>query len=68
MTPCAYSNHLLLQVHQGTSLNWRCHLDAIYRLVKLRGGFYAVVESTSMEPLLLCFWLYVALLQLQFTL
>ncbi|KAL6823213.1 fungal-specific transcription factor domain-containing protein [Trichoderma camerunense] len=47
---------LLADIQQGSSLNWRCHLDAIYRLIMLRGGFYAVAESKSMEPLLLCFW------------
>ncbi|KAL7943902.1 fungal-specific transcription factor domain-containing protein [Trichoderma barbatum] len=47
---------LLSDVQQGTSLNWRCHLEAVYKLIMLRGGFYAVIESPSMEPLLLCFW------------
>ncbi|PKK52250.1 hypothetical protein CI102_2332 [Trichoderma harzianum] len=47
---------LLADIQQGSSLNWRCHLDAIYRLIMLRGGFYKVAESKSMEPLLLCFW------------
>ncbi|KAL7954499.1 fungal-specific transcription factor domain-containing protein [Trichoderma compactum] len=47
---------LLADIQQGSFLNWRCHLDAVYRLIMLRGGFYAVAESKSMEPLLLCFW------------
>ncbi|KAL6814902.1 fungal-specific transcription factor domain-containing protein [Trichoderma sp. SZMC 28015] len=47
---------LLADIQQGSSFNWRCHLDAIYRLIMLRGGFYAVAASKSMEPLLLCFW------------
>ncbi|KAH0526044.1 hypothetical protein TsFJ059_009425 [Trichoderma semiorbis] len=47
---------LLADIQQGSSLNWRCHLDAIYRLIMLRGGFHAVAELKSMEPLLLCFW------------
>ncbi|KAL7935794.1 fungal-specific transcription factor domain-containing protein [Trichoderma chlorosporum] len=47
---------LLADIQQGTSLNWRCHLEAIYKLIMLRGGFHSVAESKSMEPLLLCFW------------
>ncbi|KAL7904286.1 fungal-specific transcription factor domain-containing protein [Trichoderma velutinum] len=47
---------LLADIQRGSSLNWRCHLDGIYRVIMLRGGFYAVKQSKSMEPLLLCFW------------
>lgn len=41
------------QVHQGTSLNWRFHLEAVYRLVILRGGIRTLVGAEGMEPLLL---------------
>lgn len=41
------------QVHQGNSLNWRFHLEAVYRLVILRGGVRNLVGTEGMEPLLL---------------
>ncbi|RMJ02225.1 hypothetical protein BHE90_017041 [Fusarium euwallaceae] len=44
---------LLADVQQGTSLNWRCHLEGIHKLIALRGGFHAVASSPSLEPLLL---------------
>ncbi|KAL6892152.1 fungal-specific transcription factor domain-containing protein [Trichoderma evansii] len=47
---------LLADIHQGRSLDWRCHLGAIYKLITLRGGFYVLYKSTSMKPLMLCFW------------
>ncbi|PTB41751.1 hypothetical protein M441DRAFT_68768 [Trichoderma asperellum CBS 433.97] len=47
---------LLADIHQGRSLDWRCHLGAIYKLITLRGGFYALCTSISMQPLMLCFW------------
>ncbi|WAO90298.1 Hypothetical protein NCS54_00772000 [Fusarium falciforme] len=47
---------LLADVQQGTSLNWRCHLEGIHRLISLRGGFHAVASSPSLEPLLLSLW------------
>jgi hypothetical protein len=49
------------QVQHGASLNWRCHLDGVQKLIKLRGGFHALAESRSLEPLLICLWLYVGL-------
>lgn len=56
-------NHVSSQVQQGTSLRWRCHLEGVHKLITLRGGFHAVAGSRSLEPLLLCFWLYVVLAQ-----
>ncbi|KAL6365593.1 hypothetical protein LRP88_01593 [Fusarium phalaenopsidis] len=47
---------LLADVQQGTSLNWRCHLEGIHKLIALRGGFHAVAGSPSLEPLLLSLW------------
>ncbi|KAJ4221446.1 hypothetical protein NW759_006693 [Fusarium solani] len=47
---------LLADVQQGTSLNWRCHLEGIHKLITLRGGFHAVASSPSLEPLLLSLW------------
>ncbi|KAI1370492.1 fungal-specific transcription factor domain-containing protein [Hypoxylon crocopeplum] len=44
---------LLTDVQQGTSLNWRCHLEGVYKLIALRGGLQAVAGSRSLEPLLL---------------
>ncbi|KAL2683306.1 hypothetical protein Neosp_007776 [[Neocosmospora] mangrovei] len=48
---------LLADVQQGTSLNWRCHLEGIHKLIGLRGGFNAVASSPSLESLLLTLWL-----------
>jgi hypothetical protein len=53
------SQVLPLQVQNGTSLNWRCHLDGVYRLIMLRGGFSAVAGVRSLYPLLMSFWSYV---------
>ncbi|KAL2133519.1 hypothetical protein VTI74DRAFT_2205 [Chaetomium olivicolor] len=47
---------LLTDIQNGTSLNWRCHLDGVYKLIMLRGGFQAVAGSPSLYPLLLSFW------------
>jgi hypothetical protein len=49
----------LSQVQQGTSLNWRSHLDGVHKIISLRGGFRAVIGSRRLEPLLLALWLYV---------
>ncbi|KAK4238425.1 fungal-specific transcription factor domain-containing protein [Achaetomium macrosporum] len=47
---------LITDVQNGTSLNWRCHLDGAYRLIMLRGGFSAVAGLRSLYPLLMSFW------------
>ncbi|KAI8717164.1 Zn(2)-C6 fungal-type domain-containing protein [Fusarium sp. LHS14.1] len=47
---------LLADVQQGTSLNWRCHLEGIHKLIGFRGGFDAVASLPSLEPLLLTLW------------
>ncbi|KAI0472990.1 fungal-specific transcription factor domain-containing protein [Xylariaceae sp. FL0804] len=47
---------LLADVHHGSSSNWRCHIDAIQRIIALRGGLCAVAESRALRPLLLCRW------------
>ena len=54
-----HANHTLLQAQQGACLNWRCHLEGVQRLITLRGGIRAVAGSKRLEPLLLCFVLYV---------
>ncbi|SPO01937.1 related to C6 finger domain protein [Cephalotrichum gorgonifer] len=47
---------LLTDVQQGTSLNWRCHLDGIHRLIALRGGYHTMADYKPLEPLLLVLW------------
>ncbi|KAI5859444.1 fungal-specific transcription factor domain-containing protein [Durotheca rogersii] len=47
---------LFVDIQQGVSLSWRCHLDGLHKLIMLRGGLCALAESKSLEPLLLCFW------------
>ncbi|KAI8959055.1 fungal-specific transcription factor domain-containing protein [Daldinia sp. FL1419] len=48
---------LLVDVQLGTSLNWRCHLEALYELIMLRGGFQAMTGSQVLKPILRCFWI-----------
>lgn len=52
-------NYISLQVQLGTSLNWRCHLEGVYELMMLRGGFQAMTRSKVLKPLLRCLWVYV---------
>ncbi|KAI1660551.1 fungal-specific transcription factor domain-containing protein [Daldinia decipiens] len=47
---------LLVDVQLGTSLNWRCHLEGVYELMMLRGGFQAMARSKVLKPLLRCLW------------
>ncbi|KAI1385981.1 fungal-specific transcription factor domain-containing protein [Hypoxylon trugodes] len=47
---------LLADVQQGSSLNWRCHLEGLHQMIALRGGFREVTKSKNLEPLLLCLW------------
>ncbi|KAF9875482.1 hypothetical protein CkaCkLH20_06863 [Colletotrichum karsti] len=47
---------LLADVQNGTSLNWRCHMEGVHKIISLRGGFGAVAGSRRLEPLLLVLW------------
>ncbi|KAF2664386.1 hypothetical protein BT63DRAFT_107252 [Microthyrium microscopicum] len=47
---------LFADIQHGVSLNWRCHLDGLYRLIELRGGFKAIVRSIRLTPLLFVLW------------
>lgn len=47
------------QAQQGASLNWRCHIEGVHKLITLRGGIRALAASKPLESLLLCFVLYV---------
>lgn len=47
------------KVQQGPSPHWRCHLEGVQKLIALRGGMRSLAGSTSLEPLLLSFVLYV---------
>ncbi|KUJ09632.1 uncharacterized protein LY89DRAFT_701176 [Mollisia scopiformis] len=47
---------LLTDVQMGTSLNWRCHLDGLHKMIALRGGYKVLATSWSLEPLLICLW------------
>ncbi|EJT82460.1 hypothetical protein GGTG_02433 [Gaeumannomyces tritici R3-111a-1] len=49
---------LLNDCNFGTGLHasWRYHLQGLYRLITLRGGFVALAESPGMAPLLTSFW------------
>ncbi|KAL8369694.1 hypothetical protein RB595_000164 [Gaeumannomyces hyphopodioides] len=49
---------LLNDCNFGTSLHasWRHHLQGLYRLIMLRGGFDVLAESPGMAPLLTSFW------------
>ncbi|KAL7627706.1 hypothetical protein AAE478_001900 [Parahypoxylon ruwenzoriense] len=53
---CAMLIHVPLQVQQGTSLSWRCHLEGVHKIIMLRGGPHVVAGSRSLEPLLLSLW------------
>ncbi|KAF3765324.1 putative C6 finger domain protein [Cryphonectria parasitica EP155] len=46
---------ILKYVQQGVPSNWRCHLDAIYTLVVLRGGVVSLARLKNLEQLLRCF-------------
>ncbi|KAK5625752.1 hypothetical protein RRF57_001468 [Xylaria bambusicola] len=46
---------LLLDVQQGVSPSWRCHLEGVHRLITLRGGICALAPSEGLKSLLLCF-------------
>ncbi|KAI1297055.1 fungal-specific transcription factor domain-containing protein [Xylaria venustula] len=46
---------LLLDVQQGASPSWRCHLEGVHRLITLRGGICALAPSKRLDSLLLCF-------------
>ncbi|OHX00372.1 C6 zinc finger domain-containing protein [Colletotrichum incanum] len=52
---------MLTDIQQGTSLNWRNHLEAVRRLVALRGGFRVVSDSKRLRPILLVFWFVAAI-------
>ncbi|KAK2732047.1 hypothetical protein CKAH01_01993 [Colletotrichum kahawae] len=47
---------LLADVQNGNSLNWRCHMEGVHRIISLRGGFRAMAGSRRLEPLLLVLW------------
>ncbi|KLU90980.1 hypothetical protein MAPG_09505 [Magnaporthiopsis poae ATCC 64411] len=47
---------LLNDVSSRCPVNWRYHLQGLYRLIMLRGGFVALAESPGMESLLTSFW------------
>ncbi|KAG8417215.1 hypothetical protein J3459_012509 [Metarhizium acridum] len=46
---------IIRQVQHGASSNWRCHLEAIQRLITLRGGIKILAKSKRLDSLLLCF-------------
>ncbi|KAI1808218.1 fungal-specific transcription factor domain-containing protein [Daldinia bambusicola] len=52
---------LLVDVQLGTSLNWRCHLEGLYKLIMQRGGFEATTRSRVLKPLLRCLWVLVVM-------
>ena len=43
------------QVQQSSSTNWRCHIEGVQRLIRLRGGIRALWTLKGLEPLLHCF-------------
>ncbi|KAF6817159.1 hypothetical protein CSOJ01_02579 [Colletotrichum sojae] len=47
---------LLADVQNGTSLDWRCHMEGVHKIISLRGGLHAVAGSRTLEPLLLVLW------------
>lgn len=51
--------YISMQAQQGVSANWRHHLNGVYSLITLRGGFHALSGAKSLDQLLLCFILYV---------
>ena len=52
-------NHVMPQAQQGTSLDWRCHLEGAQKVITLRGGIRALAGSRGLKPSLLCLVLYV---------
>ncbi|KAL5362946.1 fungal-specific transcription factor domain-containing protein, partial [Aspergillus floccosus] len=46
---------LLVDVQQGASPHWRCHLEGLQKLITLRGGIRALAGIPSLAPLLHCF-------------
>ncbi|GIJ86581.1 hypothetical protein Asppvi_005470 [Aspergillus pseudoviridinutans] len=46
---------LLIDVQQGASPYWQCHIEGLQNLIKLRGGIRSLARSTSLAPLLHCF-------------
>ncbi|KAH8423381.1 uncharacterized protein LDX57_001139 [Aspergillus melleus] len=50
---------LLIDVQQGAShKSWRYHLDAVRKIIRLRGGMGLLANSPGVVPLLLCFVLF----------
>ncbi|TDZ18423.1 hypothetical protein Cob_v008619 [Colletotrichum orbiculare MAFF 240422] len=48
---------LLADIQNGTSLNWRWHIEGVHKIISLRGGFRETAASrSSLEPLLLVLW------------
>lgn len=41
---------LLTDAQHGASLDWRFHIEAIQRIIRLRGGFRALAKSRSLDP------------------
>lgn len=52
-------NYSGAQAHQGTSTNWRQHLEGVHSLITLRGGVRTLSGAKTLDRLLLCFILYV---------
>lgn len=50
---------VMLQVQQGASGSWRCHIQAIHNLTTMHGGISSLAGHTGLDPLLLAFMLYV---------
>ncbi|TGO56766.1 hypothetical protein BELL_1380g00030 [Botrytis elliptica] len=46
---------LLIDAQHGT-LTWRCHLEGINKMIKLRGGYPKLVRSKSLKPMLITIW------------
>ncbi|KAJ3496267.1 hypothetical protein NLG97_g2785 [Lecanicillium saksenae] len=46
---------LLTDAQHGVSLDSRCHIEAIARIILLRGGIGAVAKSQPLDAMLICF-------------
>ncbi|KAK0616923.1 C6 zinc finger domain-containing protein [Immersiella caudata] len=46
---------LLAEIQSGPSPAWRCHLNGVRDLTRLRGGLHAISERKGMTPLIHCY-------------